>query len=98
MFCLVETTLRVILLTDSANILLISGAESYDRRDVKVFGGSRRTSRSDSDQGCVAGIPLAKARLKRMKKVSVFDGLGSMPMNMSFKRFCPSREERYWPK
>ena len=31
---------------------------------------------TDSDQGCVAGMPLAKARLKRMKKVSVFDELG----------------------
>ena len=36
-FCLVETTLRGILLMDSENILLISGAELCDRQGQKLF-------------------------------------------------------------
>ena len=58
---------------DSANILLISGAESYDRRGQKLFsdlGTLHLVDRSepsvtDSDQGCVACMPLVEASLKQ---------------------------------
>ena len=58
----------------------------------------RKSSVTDSDQGCVVGVPLAEARLKRMKTVAVFDELDQMLTKMSFKGFCQNREERYWPR
>ena len=85
-----DTTLRGILLKKSANKSIISGAESYDRRRQKLFFCFEmyedRTSKLglvdcsepsviDFGQGCVAGMPSREAKLKRTKKVAVFDNL-----------------------
>ena len=43
---------------------------------------------TDSDQGCVAGMQLAEAKLKGIGE------LGYMLMNMSLKSFYQNREER----
>ena len=44
-----------------------SKLDSADYREPNV---------ADSDQGCVAGMLLAEARFKRMKKVAVINEMG----------------------
>ena len=77
-------TFRGILLTDFANISLIfeqnrmideikSFVEIWEDCASKLgLVDCSKPSVTDSDQGCVAGMPLVKGRLKRMKKVLVF--------------------------
>ena len=79
-FCFVDTNLRGKLVMNSANQLTISEGGSYDRRGQKLFEiledctsklglvDCSEPSVTDSDLGCVAGMPLTKATLGRMNR------------------------------